>query len=77
MEDNENTKIPIRVLLVDNDKDHARAMAESLERIGLECTFATSGPEGSKLLHEYIYDIVVTDLMMNEVDGMEILKQAK
>jgi two-component system response regulator HydG len=77
MEDKENTKIPIRVLLVDNDKDHARAMAESLERIGLECTFATSGPEGSKLLHEYIYDIVVTDLMMNEVDGMEILKQAK
>ena len=77
MEAKENTKIPLRVLLVDNDKDHAKAMAESLERIGLDCTFATSGPEGSKLLNEFIYDIVVTDLMMNEVDGMEILKQAK
>ena len=77
MEENDNTRIPIRVLLVDNDKDHAQAMAESLERIGLDCTFATSGPEGAKLLNKNIYDIVVTDLMMNDVDGMEILKQAK
>lgn len=68
---------PVRVLLVDNDKDLARAMQESLERIGLDCTLATSGPEGSRLLTENIYDIVVTDLMMNDIDGMGILKQAK
>ena len=68
---------PVRVLLVDNDKDHARAMNESLERIGLETTFATSGPEGSKLLDEQTFEIVVTDLMMNDVDGMAILKKAK
>ena len=76
-DDNEKTSLPIRVLLVDNDKDHARAMAESLERIGLQCTVATSGPEGAKLLNEHNFEIVVTDLMMNDVDGMEILKQAK
>jgi two-component system response regulator HydG len=68
---------PVRVLIVDNDKDLARAMNESLERIGLDCTVATSGPEGFKLLAENLYDIVVTDLMMNDVDGMGILKQAK
>ena len=67
----------IKVLLVDNDKDHARAMTESLERIGLDCTTATAGPDGAKLLAENIYDIVVTDLMMNDVDGMEILRQSK
>ncbi|QEG24286.1 sigma-54-dependent transcriptional regulator [Mariniblastus fucicola] len=67
----------IQVLLVDNDKDHARAMTESLERIGLDCTTATAGPDGAKLLAENIYDIVVTDLMMNDVDGMAILRQAK
>ncbi len=71
------TKSPVRVLLVDNDKDLARAMHESLERIGLDCTLATSGPAGFKLLSENIYDIVVTDLMMNDIDGMGILKQAK
>jgi two-component system response regulator HydG len=71
------SSIPVRVLLVDNDKDHARAMHESLERIGLECTYATSGPEGAKRLDENTYEIVVTDLMMNDVDGMAILKKAK
>lgn len=76
-ESEKTTSIPVRVLLVDNDKDHARAMHESLERIGLECTYAISGPEGSKLLDENTYEIVVTDLMMNDVDGMAILKKAK
>lgn len=72
-----NTLPPLRVLLVDNDKDHVRAMHESVERIGLDCTSASSGPEGAKLLEENTYEIVVTDLMMNDVDGMEILKKAK
>jgi len=76
-DEKEKSSIPVRVLLVDNDKDHARAMHESLERIGLECTYATSGPEGSKLLDLNTFEIVVTDLMMNDVDGMAILKKAK
>ena len=33
------------VLIVDNDKAHARAMTESLERVGYRCSVATSGPE--------------------------------
>ena len=73
----DNTLPPLRVLLVDNDKDHVRAMHESVERIGFDCTSASSGPEGSQLLKSNTYEIIVTDLMMNEVDGMEILKQAK
>ncbi len=68
---------PVRVLLVDNDKDHVRAMHESVERIGLDCTSASSGPDGAKLLEQNTYDVVVTDLMMNDVDGMDILKKAK
>ena len=61
-ENDKKPSFPVRVLLVDNDKDHARAMNESLERIGLETTFATSGPEGAKLLDENTYEIVVTRL---------------
>ena len=68
---------PVRVLLVDNDKDHVRAMHESVQRLGLDCTSASSGPEGAKLLEQNTYDVVVTDLMMNDIDGMDILKKAK
>ena len=75
---NEKTALkPVRVLVVDNDKDLARTMTESLERIGFDCTCVTSGKEGSEKIAGYNYEIIVTDLMMNDVDGMEILRQAK
>ncbi len=79
MTENGETSIPslIRVLIIDNDKDLARAMTESLERIGFQCTCATSGKEGSEKISANTYDIVVTDLMMNDIDGMDILKQSK
>ncbi len=67
----------VRVLVVDNDRDLAHAMTESLERIGFECTTATSGTEGSQLIQQNSYEIIVTDLVMNDIDGMEILKLAK
>ncbi len=68
---------PVRVLIVDNDKDLARTMTESIERIGFQCTCATSGVEGSEKISSHNYEIIVTDLMMNDVDGMAILKKAK
>lgn len=77
-EEQENKNIQaIWVLIVDNDKDLARAMTESLDRIGFECTCATSGQEGAQLIQENIYHIIVTDLMMNDVDGMDILNLTK
>jgi two-component system response regulator HydG len=68
--------LAIRILIVDNDKAHAQAMVESLQRDGYECTKSTSGPAGKKQIQEGNYDIVITDLVMNEVDGMEVLSTA-
>ena len=69
--------VATRVLLVDNDQDHADAMAESLNRIGFDCTIAISGPDGSRVIDERTFDVVVTDLVMNDVDGMQILTEAR
>lgn len=65
------------ILIVDNDPAHARAMTESLERIGYRCTVATSGPEGKQQIETNHFDVVITDLVMNDVDGMAILTLAK
>ncbi|MEQ1826031.1 MAG: sigma-54 dependent transcriptional regulator [Pirellula sp.] len=65
------------LLIVDNDPAHARAMTESLERTGYRCTVATSGPEGKRLLEQNTYDVVITDLVMNEFDGMQMLALAR
>ena len=67
----------IRVLIVDDDEPHAQAVAESLERVGYDCVVAPSGPRGAQLLESDSYDIVVTDLRMEEVDGLAILRKAK
>lgn len=68
---------PIKVLIVDNDEALARAMEESLAKAGYELVVATSGPEGARKIETDTFDIVVTDLVMNDVDGMEILGRAR
>jgi two-component system response regulator HydG len=68
---------PIRVLIVDNDEALARAMEESLVKVGYECVVATSGPEGARKIETDTFDVVVTDLVMNDVDGMEVLGRAR
>jgi len=67
----------VRVLVVDNDKSHAAAMGETLERVGYDCDVATSGPQGARMIEQNSYDVVITDLVMNEVDGEAILRRAK
>ncbi len=68
---------PIRALIIDNDAAHAETMADSLSRIGYESTVATSGTEGSALLDKGDFEIVVSDLKMPDVGGLEILAKCK
>ncbi|MFG0262916.1 MAG: sigma-54-dependent transcriptional regulator [Novipirellula sp. JB048] len=63
--------------MVDNEAAHARAMTESLEKVGYRCQVATSGPEAAKLVQDETYDIIVTDMVMNDVDGMKLLNLAR
>jgi two-component system, NtrC family, response regulator HydG len=67
----------IRVLVVDDDEPHAEAVAESLARVGYECVVATSGREGLRLIEEQSFDIIISDLIMGGVGGLEILAKAK
>jgi two-component system, NtrC family, response regulator HydG len=67
----------IRVLVVDDDEPHAAAVAESLQRVGYDCVIATSGEEGLRLIEEQVFDIVITDLIMDRVGGLEVLAKAK
>jgi len=67
----------IRVLVVDDDEPHAAAVAESLERVGYDCVVATSGAEGLRLIEEQVFDIIITDLIMEGVGGLEVLAKAK
>ncbi len=67
----------LKLLVIDNEAAHARAMTESLEKVGYTCEVATSGPEAAGLVERETYDIIITDMVMNDVDGMKILKLAR
>src|SRR5438876_1283726 len=68
---------PIQVLVVDNDPAHAEAMADSLRSVGFACTVAHSGWEAISLLESSTFEIVVTDLKMPDVGGLEVLAKCK
>ena len=65
------------ILVVDDEQDHAEATAEALKRTGHRCIVATSGREALQRIQEEDIDIVVTDLVMHEIGGMEVLKAAR
>lgn len=66
-----------RVLIIDNDEPHALTVADGLERVGFVCSTANSGTEGLKRLEKEEFDVIITDLVMNDVDGLEVLTRAK
>jgi two-component system response regulator HydG len=63
----------LRLLIVDNEAAHARAASESLEKMGYRCEVATSGPDAAKLIERETFDIIITDMVMNDLDGMQVL----
>ena len=65
------------ILIVDDDRNHAEGSRDALELVGFRCDVATSGVEGIAMLSRRQYDLVLTDLVMDEVDGMQILRQAQ
>jgi len=67
---------PIRVLVVDDDEGHAEALADGLELDGHECVVAGSGNEGVTALEERTFDAVLTDLVMHDRSGLEVLQEA-
>ena len=68
---------PFRVLIVDDNEAHAEALSDSLELDGHRCTLAHSGREGLARLGEQTFDAVLTDLVMPDLSGIELLKQVR
>ena len=68
---------PTRVLVIDDERDHAEVMCEALDRKGFDCDLGHSLDDAKKALRRKIYDVVVTDLRMDgDRDGLEVLKTA-
>jgi DNA-binding response OmpR family regulator len=65
------------ILLVDDDPFILEGIGADLENQGFTVTRADSGDRALQLLTESDFDLVVTDLVMEDVDGIQVLKKAK
>ncbi|MBN1782497.1 sigma-54-dependent Fis family transcriptional regulator [bacterium] len=65
------------ILLVDDEKSVRTTLSLMLKRSGYQVEEAVNGEEALKMIKAHFYDLVVTDLKMEPVDGMEVLRQVK
>jgi DNA-binding NtrC family response regulator len=66
-----------RLLVVDDEPIALRNLERALEKDGYEIATAASGQIALRLLREQPFDVVLTDLRMEKVDGMQVLRRAK
>src|SRR5438132_2929600 len=67
----------LTVLIVDDETALAETMAEALERSGYDVVTANSGAEGLRILERQEPSVILTDLKMEGMDGLTLLKKAK
>jgi DNA-binding NtrC family response regulator len=70
------TVIPLTtVLVVDDEESVATTIVAILKRDGHDVTAVTSGTEAVRLLNERQYDVVLTDLRLADMDGVDVHKE--
>jgi DNA-binding response OmpR family regulator len=69
--------MPMKVLIIEDEVKVANFVSRGLEEEGYEVDAANDGQRGLDLLKETVYDIVLLDLMIPEVDGLEVLKRMR
>ena len=66
-----------RILVVDDHADLLAFYAAILERAGYEVVQAESGAAAERIIHTSVIDVVITDLKMPAVGGLDIIRAAK
>jgi len=73
----EGKKTAGSVLVIDDEVAAVRNLGHVLRKEGYEVTACQSGPAGLKALEQRHFDVILTDLRMERVDGMTILRRAR
>lgn len=66
-----------KVLLVDDEEEFVETLAERMRTRGMEVSTTNSGADALELVDDEAFDVVVLDLKMPGIDGLEALKRIK
>ncbi len=68
---------PPRILIIDDEELALSNLEHILKKQGYEIVTAESGPKGLNAVRTDTFDVVLTDLKMEKVDGMQILEECR
>jgi DNA-binding response OmpR family regulator len=68
---------PNRILLVEDDADVGPLLEHALLQVGLKAHWVSTATEAKALLDERTYDLVLTDVMLPDGNGLDIADAAK
>ncbi len=70
-------ELKAKVLLVDDEADFLATLAERLEARGLKVNTAANGEDAVRKVDDQNFDLIILDLAMPGIDGLETLKLIK
>src|SRR5947208_14609488 len=68
---------PARLLIVDDDEQLAQALARRFQRLGYAATLVNSGEQALETAGQHAFDVVLLDLHLPGLDGLEVLAKLK
>ncbi len=67
----------MKILIVEDDEPISNLIKISLTAEGYDCVCAFDGKMGADLIEEDIFDLILLDIMLPEIDGYELLEYIK
>jgi DNA-binding NtrC family response regulator len=66
---------PLHIMVIDDEPIVGKRLKPALEKSGYQVEVFETGADALKRIDEKVFDIVVTDVRMDDVDGIEILSR--
>ena len=66
-----------RALIIDDEEELVTALVERLGYRGVDAEYALNGPDAIRKMIDTVFDVIVLDLMIPGMGGVEILKEIK
>jgi two-component system copper resistance phosphate regulon response regulator CusR len=67
----------VKILLVDDSPRLLRSLSQGLKKLGYAVDLASDGEQGLDLAETYAYHVIVLDLMLPGVPGLEVLRRLR
>jgi DNA-binding response OmpR family regulator len=77
MFDTTNMNIQKRILIIDDDRELVQTIREFLLDEGFTVEIACNGRDGIRLQNSSPFDLIITDIVMPEEDGLEVIMWVK